>query len=115
MYLNKFKPLPEVKKLYSAVLLEGYRAHTGLIINEKKKSLEQIAVYEKKLTVARNLLVTEKIEYNTVISKLEKKIGNVDEDRENIEYLTNTGLENLLELGNAFDGGTLVDSWEIIV
>jgi len=54
VHLNKFKPLPEVKKLYSAVLLEGYREHTGLIINEKKKSLEQIAVYEKKLTVARN-------------------------------------------------------------
>jgi site-specific DNA recombinase len=124
VHLNKFKPLPEVKKLYSAVLLEGYREHTGLIINEKKKSLEQIAVYEKKLTVARNLLVTEKIdaedyhlmkiEYNAVISKIEKEIANVDDDRENIEYLTNTGLENLLKLGDAFDGGTLADSREII-
>jgi site-specific DNA recombinase len=124
VHLNKFKPLQEVKKLYSAILLEGYREHTGLIINEKKKSLEQIAVYEKKLTVARNLLVTEKIdaedyhlmkiEYNAVISKLEKEIGNVDDDRENIEYLTNTGLENLLKLGDAFDGGTLADSREII-
>jgi site-specific DNA recombinase len=124
VHLNKFKPLPEVKKLYSAVLLEGYREHTGLIINEKKKSLEKIAVYEKKLTVARNLLVTEKIdaedyhlmkiEYSAVISNLEKEIGNVDDDRENIEYLTNTGLENLLKLGDAFDGGTLADSREII-
>ena len=35
-------------------------------------------------------------------------------DRENIEYLTNTGLENLLKLGKAFDGGTLDDSREII-
>ena len=78
-----------MKKLYAAVLLEGYREHTSLIINEKKKSLEQIAVYEKKLTVARNLLVTEKIdagdyhlmkiEYNAAITKLEKEIGNVDE------------------------------------
>ena len=112
-----------MKKLYSAVLLEGYREHTGLIINEKKKSLEQIAVYEKKLTVARNLLVTEKIdaedyhlmknEYNAVISKLEKELGNVDDDRENIEYLTNTGLKNLLKLGEAFDNASLADSREI--
>ncbi|WP_241676625.1 recombinase zinc beta ribbon domain-containing protein [Flavobacterium pectinovorum] len=58
-HLNKFKPLPEVKKLYAAVLLEGYREH-GVVASEKKKSLEQIAVYEKKLSVARNLLVTEK-------------------------------------------------------
>jgi len=113
-----------VKKLYAAVLLEGYREHTSLIINEKKKSLEQIAVYEKKLTVARNLLVTEKIdagdyhlmkiEYNAAITKLEKEIGNVDDDRENIEYLTNTGLKNLLKLGEAFDNASLADSREMI-
>ena len=98
IHLNKFKPLAEVKKLYEAVLLEGYREHRGLIIDEKKKSLEQIAVYEKKLTVARNLLVTEKIdaedyhlmkiEYNAVISKLEEEIGNVEDDRGDL-YGTN--------------------------
>jgi site-specific DNA recombinase len=82
-HLNKFKRLAEVKKLYTAVLLEGYREHTGLIASEKKKFLEQIAVCEKKLSVARNLLVTEKIdaedynlmkvEYNAIISKLDWK------------------------------------------
>src|SRR5690606_17458038 len=111
-HLNKFKPLQEVKKLYTAVLLEGYREHTGVIANEKKKSLEQIAVYEKKLSVARNLLVSEKIdaedynlmktEYNAIISNLEKEMGNVEDDRESIEHLTTTGLENLLKLGEAF-------------
>jgi len=123
-HLNKFKPLEEVKKLYTAVLLEGYREHTGVIAGEKKKSLEQIAVYEKKLSVARNLLVTEKIdaedynlmkiEYNAVISKFEKDIGNVEDERASIEHLTTTGLENLLKLGEAFDGGTLADSREVI-
>lgn len=123
-HLNKFKPLEEVKKLYTAVLLEGYREHTGVIATEKKKSLEQIAVYEKKLSVARNLLVTEKIdaedynlmktEYNEIISNLEKEVGNVEDDRASIEHLTTTGLENLFKLGEAFDGGTLSDSREII-
>ncbi|WP_241775701.1 zinc ribbon domain-containing protein [Flavobacterium sp. Root420] len=123
-HLNKFKPLPEVKKLYTAVLLEGYREHTGVIASEKKKSLEQITVYEKKLSVARNLLVTEKIdaedynlmkvEYNAIINKLEKDIGNVEDNTANIEHLTNTGLENLLKLGDAFDNGTLADSREMI-
>ena len=55
-----------------------------------------------------------KIEYNGVISKLEKDIGNVEDDRASIEHLTTTGLENLLKLGEAFDGGTLADSREII-
>ena len=62
---------------------------------KKRKSLEQIATYEKKLSVARNLLVTEKIdaedynlmknEYNGIISNLEKQIGNVEDDKGNIE------------------------------
>lgn len=86
-----------------------------MVANEKKKSLEQIAVYEKKLSVARNLLVTEKIdpedynlmkaEYNAVISKLEKEIGNVEDDRANIEQLTNSGLENLIKLGRPLKMG----------
>ncbi|WP_347053569.1 hypothetical protein [Flavobacterium olei] len=109
---------------YETTLLEGYREHTGVVAGEKKKSLEQIAVYEKKLSVARNLLVTEKIdaedynlmkiEYNAIISKLEKDIGNVEDDRASIEHLTTTGLENLLKLGEAFENGTLANSREMI-
>ncbi|MFH6937094.1 hypothetical protein [Flavobacterium sp. FlaQc-30] len=83
-----------------------------------------ISLYEKKLSVARNLLVTEKIdpedynlmkvEYNAIISKLEKEIGNVEDDRANIEQLTNSELENLLKLGKTFEDGTLADSREMI-
>ncbi|WP_082706605.1 recombinase family protein [Flavobacterium sp. TAB 87] len=123
-HLNKFKPLEAVKKLYMAVLLEGHREHTGVVASEKKKSLEQIVVYEKKLSVARNLLVTEKIdaedynlmkvEYNAIINQIEKQIVNTDDDRSNIECLTNSGLENLLKLGEAFENGALADSREMI-
>ena len=55
-----------------------------------------------------------KIEYNAIISKLEKDIGNVEEDRASIEHLTTTGLENLIKLGEAFDNESLADSREII-
>ena len=122
--LTVFSTLPEVKKLYATVLLEGYREHTGAVASQKKKSLEQIAAYEKKLSVARNLLVTEKIdaedynlmktEYNEIINSLEREMGNIEDDSGNIEYLTNSGLENLLKLGDAFDNASLADSREII-
>ena len=55
-----------------------------------------------------------KAEYNAVISKLEKEIGNVEDDRANIEQLTNSGLENLIKLGETFENGTLADSREMI-
>lgn len=95
-----------------------------VVINIDKSGSNIIAVYEKKLSETRNLLVTEKIdaedynlmkiEYNAIISKLEKDIGNVEDNRASIEHLTTTGLENLLKLGEAFDGGTLADSRELI-
>jgi site-specific DNA recombinase len=55
-----------------------------------------------------------KVEYNAIISKLENDMGNVEDDRASIEYLTTTGLENLLKLSDAFDGGALADSREVI-
>lgn len=55
-----------------------------------------------------------KSEYGAIISKLEKDIGNVEDDRSTIESLTSTGLENLLNLGDAFENGTLADSRELI-
>lgn len=90
--LNSYKPIVAVKKkLYTAVLLEAYREHTGYVSGEKRKTLEQIAEYEKKLSSARNLLVSEKIdvedynlmknEYGTIIQKLERHFAEVSDDR----------------------------------
>ncbi|WPO77887.1 hypothetical protein [Flavobacterium sp. KACC 22761] len=45
---------------------------------------------------------------------MEKEIGNVEDDRANIEQLTNSGLENLIKLGETFENGTLADSREMI-
>lgn len=122
--LNKYKPLPQIKKLYSAVLLEAYREHTGFVASEKQKILTQISEYEKKLSVARNLLVTEKIdvedynlmknEYSTIIQKLEAQLGETNDDRSNIESLMNQGVENLIRLGTAYEKSNLVESRDLI-
>lgn len=71
--------------------MEAYREHTGFVANEKQKILTQISEYEKKLSVARNLLVTEKIdvedynlmknEYSTIIQKLESQLAGTNDDR----------------------------------
>jgi len=55
-----------------------------------------------------------KNEYNGIISKLGKQLGDVGDDRGSIEQLTNTGLENLLKLGNACENNTLADTRELI-
>ena len=55
-----------------------------------------------------------KNEYNEIISNLEKEMGNVEDDKGNIDYLTNSGLENLLKIGDTFDNASSADSREII-
>jgi hypothetical protein len=55
-----------------------------------------------------------KKEYNSIISKLEKEIGSTDDDKWNIEQLMNTGLENLLKLGEACENSSLADTRELI-
>lgn len=122
--LNRFKPLPAVKKLYAAVLLEAYREHTGFVSSEKRKALDQIAEYEKKLSSARNLLVTEKIdvddynlmknEYSTIIQKLERQLSEVSDDRGSIEQLMNKGIDNLLKLGEALEKSSLTEARDLI-
>lgn len=49
-----------------------------------------------------------------VISKLEKGIGNVEDDRVSIEQLTTKGLENLIKLDEAFDIAAFIDCRELI-
>ena len=122
--LNNYKPIAAVKKLYTAVLLEAYREHTGYVSGEKRKTLEQIAEYEKKLSSARNLLVSEKIdvedynlmknEYGTIIQKLERQLAEVSDDRGSIEQLMNKGIDNLLKLGNAIENTSLSEARELI-
>lgn len=122
--LNTYKPIPEIKKLYSAVLLEAYKKRTGGATSEKSKILAQIAEYEKKLSVARDLLVTEKIDvpdYNmmkiansTILKSLERQLSEVTGVKENIEHLVNQGVDNLLKLGNNLKDSTLVEARDMI-
>ncbi len=123
-HLNTYRPIPEVKKLYSAVLLEAYKEHTGNAASEKKKMLAQITEYEKKLSNARNLLVTEKIDvedynlmkadYNSVIIKIEKQLGYTNFEKGDIEDLMSRGLNNLISIGSAYENSTLVEARELI-
>lgn len=84
----------------------------------------QITEYEKKLSNARNLLVTEKIDvedynlmksdYNSVITKLEKQLHDTNFKKGDIEDLMSRGLNNLVSLGSAYEHGTPADARELI-
>lgn len=55
-----------------------------------------------------------KSDYNSVITKLEKQLGNTNFEKGDIEDLMGKGLNNLISLGSAYENGTLADAREMI-
>ncbi len=84
----------------------------------------QLKDYEKRLSHVRDLLATQQIDakdyremkssYSEIISKLESKLSVINEDKENIDDLLNSGIENLLKLHECYISGEWVDSRDLI-
>ena len=95
-----------------------------MLKEEKCQFLTQITNYEKRLSNARELLVTEKInsddyqkmktEYGKIINRLEIKLSNISDDKQSIEGLMNTGIDRLMQLNFAYTNTTLVEARDII-
>ena len=58
----KYAPKQEYKKVYSIIILEAYKEQTIEKQNEKAQLINQIKDYENRLSKARELLMTNKID-----------------------------------------------------
>ncbi|MGA9638966.1 recombinase family protein [Flavobacterium sp.] len=122
--LNTFAPLQAVKKLYTSLILESYNNNTNAVKDEKGELLAQIKNYEKRMSYARELLVTEQIdsddyqkmknEYGQIINRLESKLDNVSDDTQSIEGLLNIGIDRLLQLNFAYTNANLSEARDLI-
>jgi site-specific DNA recombinase len=122
--LKKYAPLQSVKKLYMSLILESYNSDTSVAKVEKVDLVAQITNYEKRLSHARELLVTEKIdaddyqkmkmEYGQIINRLEIKLNTISDDKQSIEGLLNTGIDRLMQLNLAYSNANLAEARELI-
>ena len=106
--LNKYIPRFEMAKIYERLLREAYYNQAQSNQVEKKQTLLQIKEIEYKLSKARELLVTDKIDasdYKSIkgeneekLSKLESKLNTIGEHEENLDDLLKTGISNLMKL-----------------
>ncbi len=122
--LKQYVPRAEIKKLYIAIIIESFSENTKEIHEEKHKLIVQLKDYEKRLSHVRDLLATQQIDakdyremkssYSEIISKLESKLSVINEDKENIDDLLNSGIENLLKLHECYISGEWVDSRDLI-
>jgi site-specific DNA recombinase len=96
----------------------------NLYREEKSQLLTEISKYEKRLSNARELLVTEqidsedyqkmKIEYGQIINRLEIKLNNISDDKQSIEGILNMGIDKLLQLNFAYTSTNLSEARDLI-
>ncbi|WP_345158849.1 hypothetical protein [Flavobacterium ginsengisoli] len=90
----------------------------------KKRLLEQIKDYELRLSNARDLLLTSKIDsedyklmkedYAVRITNLERELSNVVKDKHSIEMLLDKGIENLIKINRAYEDMDLSEARSLI-
>lgn len=122
--LNKYQPIAEVKKLYSSLLYETHRDLANNAGEQKRRLVEQIKDYELRLSNARDLLLTSKIEaddyklmkndYAVRIANLESELSSVANDKHSIEELVIKGVDNLIKLNDTYLKRDLSDARSLI-
>ncbi|MEN2416137.1 recombinase family protein [Flavobacterium mesophilum] len=122
--LNKYQPIVEVKKLYSSILYETHRDLANNAGEQKRRLVEQIKDYELRLSNARDLLLTSKIEaddyklmkddYGARIANLERELSTVTKDKHSIEELLIKGVDNLIKLSDSYLKRDLSDARSLI-
>ncbi|WP_432419444.1 recombinase family protein [Flavobacterium flavigenum] len=122
--LKKYEPIPEVKKLYSSILYETHRELADNAGVQKRRLLEQIKDYELRLSKARDLLLSSKIEaddykmmkedYNLRITNLERELSSIVKDKHSIESLLVKGVDNLIKLNETYINRNLSDARSLI-
>ena len=122
--LKTYQPLPEVKKICTAVLIETYRDLTNNVQKVKSKILSKIKDYDYRLSNARDLLSSlqidasdyrsMKLDYTDKITKLERELSEVSNDRQSIDGLLNCGIDNLINLNVNYNNASLAEARDLI-
>ncbi|MBA0883115.1 hypothetical protein [Flavobacterium undicola] len=107
-----------------SLILESYNSNTSVAKEEKSELLTQITNYEKRLSNARELLVTQQIdsddyqkmksEYGQIINRLEIKLNNISDDKQSVEGLLNMGIDRLIQLNFAYANANLSEARDLI-
>jgi len=101
------------------VIAETYYEQTKDMQLEKKRMMAEIKDYEQRLSNARNLIASKKIDeddfrelksdYMENLNRLERKLTMIMNDTEDVEGLLNEGVERLLKLDEGCRKGNLGD------
>ncbi|HEY4206382.1 MAG TPA: hypothetical protein VGM31_06215 [Puia sp.] len=121
--LKKMIPRPEIEEVCKITLTESWHQHVG-VKDEREQIIEEIREIEKRLSRARELLVSGELDgidfremksgYNARLEKLQAKLSAGNNDQLNFSGLLDAGLKTLFRAGNIYENGTIEKKREII-
>lgn len=104
------------KSLYRSLILEAFHTEAREQVDARKKVLREISDFEQRISRARDLLATTKIEpedfremkktYSANIEKLEAKLNSLSA-KTDVEGLLKVGLEQLMQLDYCYEKGNV--------
>ena len=122
--LKMYVPIAKIGNVYKKLIIEAYQESDKMNIDYKKKLVEQIDDYQKRIAYIRELLSKQKIEvsdysemntnYKNESIKLQEKLSNLNETGQDEKDLLNRGVLNLLELNQCFKDGGWIGCRELI-
>ena len=120
----KYAPKQEYKKVYSIIILEAYKEQTIEKQNEKAQLINQIKDYENRLSKARELLMTNKIDssdykdiksdYGDKLPRMQARYSGLNTDQDDIENLLKQGIENLFRIHSIYENSEFVVCRDLI-
>ena len=122
--LKMYVPIAKIGNVYKKLIIEAYQESDKMNIDYKKKLVEQIDDYQKRIAYIRELLSKQKIEvsdysemntnYKNESIKLQEKLSNLNETGQDVKDLFNRGVLNLLELNQCYKDGGWIAYRELI-
>lgn len=122
--LEKFVPKPGTMEVFKLAITEGFRDQSRALNDDKKKILAQLDEHQKRLSKARELLLTGDIDpwdYKTMKNDSEKKISTLEaqlsqfaSNTENVDKILDKALYNLSRVHILYRDGELADKRHII-
>jgi site-specific DNA recombinase len=110
--------------VYGELIMEEFQEATHFSRQERNKVLKQIDVLNGQLNKARREMLFEridpadfkimKVECEKEITALERQITQLPNDARTIEGITQKGLNNLIQLDQLYENGTIKEKREIV-
>jgi hypothetical protein len=122
--LKKYTPTPRWQPILKSFLYKAYHQQSGRSSDERKQLTEQVKDLEGKLSMSRDLLLSDQIdpadyramkaEYEERLNRQQAKLNALVNQPDNFDAILKKGLDNLFHLSEIYETGNSEEKRKVI-